>query len=80
MWQDYAMAVAQCVFVVALVPAIVLGPKPPLATSLLTGLALAAISVSLGTLGLWWSSIVAGITSAEWFVLWYQGRKEWEKF
>lgn len=72
MWQDLAISVAQIVFIMALVPAIIGNEKPPFITSLATGVALLIITASYVSLGLWFSALMCGLATTGWFILAYQ--------
>ncbi len=70
MWQDYAIAAVQAIFVVALVPTVLdKKHKPALSTCLLNGVGMAVLVVAYLSLTLWSSGIVAVVVGAQWFLL-----------
>lgn len=70
MWQDYAIAVVQVIFAVALIPTIMdKKHKPALSTCLLNGVGMAVLVAAYLSLSLWSSSIVAAVVGAQWVVL-----------
>ena len=71
-WQDVVLSVGQLVFAVALVPAIRAKEKPPLITSVMSGLVLATFAVAFATLGLWFSAATVAVVSVLWLVVAYQ--------
>jgi hypothetical protein len=71
-WQDLLFAGGGIIFALALIPAILHGDKPPLATSLTTGLLLAAFVVGYATLGLWLAAFTTAASSALWLTLAFQ--------
>jgi len=68
-WQDALMALAQAVFIIALIPALWTKTKPPIFTSIITGFGLMAIAISVGSLGLWWSAATSAVCVVMWFTL-----------
>ncbi len=73
MWQDWAIAIVQVVFIVALVPSLLHREhKPALWTSIPTSLGLAVIAVSYMTLGLFWSALASSAMTLGWAILAYQ--------
>ena len=73
MWQDYIIAACQWIFILALIPAIRHpSDKPPLSSSLLTGLLLAVLAATFFTLELWNGTLSCLALAATWFFLGYQ--------
>lgn len=68
-WQDTVLMVAGFVFVPALIVSIVRKAKYPLATSLLTAIALTIIVVCYITLGLYLAAWSTGLTTVCWLIL-----------
>lgn len=69
MWQDTAMAGSSLILASALIPTILGKEKPALATSLLTGVMLSVLAVSLGTLSLWAACAATTVSALGWFTL-----------
>ena len=70
MWQDYAIAVVQAIFAVALVPTVRdKKHRPALSTCLLNGAGTAVLVAAYLSLNLWSSGIVAATVGAQWFLL-----------
>jgi len=69
MWQDVVLMLGGFGFVVALLPAVRSSKKPPISTSLSTGLILTSFCVVYGSLGLWLAFIATGMTATMWFIL-----------
>jgi len=72
MWQDYVLFVGQIGFLLALLPSIFSTAKPARSTSLLTALTMSVFTICFVTLHLRFTSIVAGLTSICWWVLFFQ--------
>jgi hypothetical protein len=68
-WQDFAIALAQAVLILSLVPAIRRHSTLPLATTLMSACASCVILVSLSTLGLWLAAAMSGVKLLLWCVL-----------
>ncbi len=68
-WQDIIFFIGQWVFLVALVPALTSREKPPVSTSLITGLILVVFSFTYFTLELWLSAISSALIAAAWLTL-----------
>ncbi len=68
-WQDIVLAAGSFVFAVALIPTVLSKEKPPLSTSLLTGITLLVFAVVYATLSLWLSFFSTCITAALWLTI-----------
>lgn len=73
MWQDWAIAIIQWVFVVALIPTI-RDPlaKPKFSSSLLTAVLLTAMSGTFVTLELWNGAFSSLAIAIAWYILAFQ--------
>lgn len=70
MWQDYAIAVVQIIFVAALVPTIMdKKHKPALSTCVFNAVGTGVLVTAYTSLGLWSSSVVAAAVGAQWVLL-----------
>lgn len=78
-WQDIVLTVANFIFVVALLPAILSDEKPPVLTSVTTAIALVMIATANASLGLWFAGATVTIASVLWLTLavqqWRQHRR-----
>lgn len=74
-WQDILIGSAQAMLAIGLVPAIIHHHKPPLTTSLVTALGMAAFAVAFSTLGLWWSTAMSLVQFVLWITLALQKRR-----
>jgi len=72
MWQDWIFTIGSLIFVLALIPAIKAKEKPPVKTSLSTGLVLLAFVCCYISLELWLSVISGSLTATCWFILFIQ--------
>ncbi len=73
MWQDWALAIIQWVFVAALIPTILHKThKPAFSSSLITALGMTVVVYTYYTLDLWQATIGAGVTALAWYILLYQ--------
>jgi hypothetical protein len=73
MWQDWAIAVIQWVFALALIPTIRdASAKPSLSSSLLTAILLTALSGIFITLELWNGALSSLAVAIAWFILTFQ--------
>jgi hypothetical protein len=72
MWQDYAFTVVQIFFCITLIPMILAKEKPPLASSITTGVALIAGALIFSTLHLWLTATTQAIVGIQWLILAYQ--------
>lgn len=72
MWQDYALTVIQIFFCITLIPILFVKEKPPLASSISTGLVLLVSASVLATLHLWLAAISQAIVGIQWFILAWQ--------
>jgi len=75
-WQDIVIAICQCVFVLALLPALTSSSKPPRSTCVLTGCTLLVIASTFATLGLTWSTVSSFTAGALWIALALQRREK----
>lgn len=75
-WQDIAFMAGGIVFIPSLLFCIYNRNKPPIRTSLPTGIVLAVFSICYATLGLWLAFVATLLTSILWFVISYQVYKE----
>ena len=71
-WQDLVFAVGAWIFIIALIPTIRGRGKPPLSTSVPTGLVLIVYVFTFATLNLWYSVISTGILGILWLYLGWQ--------
>lgn len=69
MWQDYAITVIQIFFCLTLIPMLLAKEKPPLASSISTGLALIAGAIIFATLSLWLAAASQAIVGIQWLTL-----------
>lgn len=69
MWQDYVLSAIQIFFCFTLIPMLLAREKPPLTSSISTGIALLASAGVLATLGLWFTTAVQAIVGLEWLTL-----------
>ncbi len=73
MWQDYVLAFANWFFLVALIPTIRHPTdKPPLLSSVSTGLMVMVVATTFGTLQLWSSAISALTLGVAWLYIGFQ--------
>jgi threonine/homoserine/homoserine lactone efflux protein len=75
MIQDLIISIGQIIFIVALLPTIFNKDKPPIKTSLPTGIILIIIAINFLSLTLYYSFITSGINGIEWLILTYQKYK-----
>ena len=68
-WQDVVLAVGQVVFAAALIPMLRAKRKPPLKTSIPTGLFLIAFAVVYASLHLTFAMVMASIAGCLWLTL-----------
>ncbi len=74
-WQDWALATASLVFIVALVPTIVSRErKPALSTSVMNAAVSASIALVYSTLSLWFATATTAVNAALWFWISLQTR------
>lgn len=70
MWQDWAIAGAQSVFIISLIPSIVSkDQKPALSTCALTFVAGCVLVYAFATLGLWSAVLTTTLLNIEWGIL-----------
>ncbi len=72
MWQDYILTAVQFFFWIAIIPMLLAKEKPPLASSIPTGIILLIAAGATATLHLWFAAISQAITGLEWLALAYQ--------
>ena len=65
-WQDLVFTVGGCLFTLALIPTLRSSMKPPLSTSVLTGIILFAFGLTYLTLGLQLSAISIIVNAGAW--------------
>lgn len=68
-WQDIVLSVGSWIFLVALFPAILSKDKPPLSTSLPTGIVLVAYTGVYFSLHLYGSMASTGLVALAWLTL-----------
>ena len=76
MWQDYVLTAVQILFCVTLIPMLLATEKPPLSSSVTTGLALLVGAVTFFTLHLWLAAASQGIVGFQWLALAYQKMRQ----
>lgn len=72
MWQDYVLTAIQIVFCITLIPMLRAPEKPPLSSSLMTGIVLLVSAFTVATLGLWLAAISQSVVGVQWLTLAYQ--------
>lgn len=72
MWQDYVITIVQIFFCMTLIPMLFAKEKPPLSSSLTTGIALIILSAVFLTLHLWISAVCQTVVGLQWLALAYQ--------
>ncbi len=72
MWQDYVLTAIQIFFCVTLIPMLLAKEKPPLTSSISTGLILLISSLVLTTLNLWLAAVSQSIVGVQWLILAWQ--------
>jgi hypothetical protein len=72
MWQDVILTIGSFLFSVALIPTIQGPVKPPLRTSLVTGLTLVVFAICYVTLGLYLAALSGALTAGAWLLLAWQ--------
>jgi hypothetical protein len=75
-WQDIIITIGTFIFAIALIPTLKSADKPPVSTSLTTGLTLIVFAVTFSTLGLWFSFVMNLVTGSLWLTLALQKAKE----
>lgn len=73
-WQDVILTAGTLVFIVALVPMVLASDKPPLSTSIPTGLTLLAFAPAQWTLGATYAACTGAVTGLLWLTLAAQKR------
>jgi hypothetical protein len=76
MWQDILLSVGTLILGIALIPAAFHKEKPPLATSIPTGLVLYSFGLAYVTLGLWYAFGSVLFNATLWAILAVQ---KWRK-
>ena len=69
MWQDLVFTVGGGMFFLALLPTLLGKNKPALSTSLLTGGILFVFALTYMTMGMLFSAVATGLTSATWLTI-----------
>ncbi len=72
MWQDYVLTLVSIFFCITLIPMLLAKEKPPLASSIPTGLALLVSAAIFMTLHLWLTTTFQTIVGIQWLILAYQ--------
>ncbi len=72
MWQDYVFAATQVFFCITLIPMLLAKEKPPLVSSISTGLTLLVSAAVFSTLSLWLTALSQTAVGIQWLVLAYQ--------
>lgn len=72
MWQDYVLTATALFFCVTLVPMLFAEEKPPLLSSIPTGITLLIIAFVYGTLQLWIAAAGSSIVGLQWLALAWQ--------
>jgi predicted cation transporter len=68
-WQDILIGSAQAMLAIGLLPALLHHHKPPLSTSAVTALGMAAFVVAFAALGLWWATVMSAVQLVLWVIL-----------
>ena len=74
MWQDYVLTTVQVFFCLTLIPMLLAEKKPPLMSSIPTGLAIFVSVAVFITLHLWFAAVSSAIVGIQWLALAWQ---EW---
>lgn len=69
MWQDYVLIAISVLFCFTLVPMLFAKEKPPMLSSIPTGIALLVIAFVYSTLELWLAAIGSAIVGLQWLTL-----------
>jgi hypothetical protein len=69
MWQDYLLTIVQVFFCLTLIPMLLAKEKPPLLTSIPTGIALLVSAFTFFTLHLWLTAASQAVVGVQWLVL-----------
>ncbi len=72
MWQDAVLLAVQIVFCFTLIPMLYAKEKPPLSSSITTGVGLLISAGVIFTLGLVWAAVGQAIIGLQWLTLAYQ--------
>ena len=75
MIQDLIISIGQIIFIVALLPTIFNKDKPPIKTSIPTGIILIVFAINFYTIELYYATMTSGINGIEWLILTYQKYK-----
>jgi hypothetical protein len=68
-WQDIIITIGTFIFAIALIPTLRSKDKPPVSTSLTTGITLIVFALTFASLGLWFSCIMNLFTGSLWLTL-----------
>lgn len=72
MWQDYVLTATALFFCVTLIPMLFVKEKPPLLSSIPTGVTLLIIAFVYTTLHLWIAAAGSSIVGLQWLLLAWQ--------
>lgn len=72
MWQDYVLTAVQIAFCITLFPMLLDKEKPPLISSIPTGLIILIMAATVATLHLWLAAVSQSIVGIQWLILAYQ--------
>jgi len=68
-WQDIGITIIQWAALIALLPTLWSKDKPPLFTSIFTGILMIALSIIFSTLHFWSSTVSAFSVGLVWFII-----------
>ncbi len=68
-WQDLVFGIGTIIFSIALIPAILGKEKPPVSTSLSTGVTVLVVAFTQASLSLWFASAMSMISGFLWLTL-----------
>lgn len=71
-WEDWVITIGQVIFIIAIIPAIRGKDKPPVFTSVITGVVLLTFAAAQYSLGLISSVFTSIILGSSWIFLGYQ--------
>ena len=71
-WQDWVITIGQIIFIIALIPTVRGDDKPPVSTSVVTGIVLLTFSIAQYSLGLTTSTFTSIILGLSWLYVGYQ--------
>lgn len=75
MWQDYFLATVEAFFCLTLIPMLLAKEKPPLISSISTGILLLALAATFVTLSLWLAAVTQAIVGFQWLTLAVQRKR-----